>query len=80
MEKPKISCLTATYTQDSDDNDIGGSQEIVITAEPALINLFENKRSEYFITIKTERWAVDNVRELTDLLQGFLKMVNLNKE
>lgn len=56
--------LSATYTQDSDNNDesqLGQTLEIIST----------NGGAGNYLVLKTPRWAVDNVGELVEILKDF---------
>lgn len=60
----KIWSMTATYNQDSDDNDEGQlGQEMKLSAE-------DGGAGKYYV-IETKRWAFDNIAEFIDILKDF---------
>ena len=63
---PELFELKAVYIQDSDchkDNDF--TQELEITAQGV--------PPDFFYTIKTERWAFDNIGEIVAVISDFMK-------
>jgi hypothetical protein len=66
-EKPKLEGLTAVYSQDADTWDTSLAQEITIESH------YVGEQEGKFYTIKTDRWAFDNIKELTDTLNDFIK-------
>lgn len=62
-----ISRLSITYSQESDccdDSQMG--QELTITTETS-------DMTDFFYLINTERWAIDDVDDLVDILIDFKK-------
>lgn len=78
-----IEKMSITYIQEDDTNH--GSkddvQTITIETEDAICNREEalNKQS-YYLTIKTNRWAVDEPEDLTMLLNDFKNRLYYNVE
>ena len=76
--KLQLHKLTAEYIQDNDCNDPeqDGYQSLTITAEPSLLGLWtKDNKSDHFFTIKTDRWAFDNEKELLEMLNDFKRRV-----
>lgn len=71
----KLSELKATYIQDADQMDSGEMQIIEVTALPATLHLIEDDKPDYYFTIKTDRFAFDDIDEMVTLLNGFKKMI-----
>jgi len=74
MKHAIVDKVVVTYTQDSDDADTSniGSQELEISAFPALVGLYkENGAKDYYIVLKTDRWAVENPEELQEIIKDF---------
>ena len=65
-----ISDFAVTYSQDSDTNAKQGIQDIQISSE-----LVEN---EYYMILKTERWAINDIDEMIHLLEDFKSRIDLN--
>ena len=65
-----ISDFAVTYSQDSDTNANQGIQDIQISSE-----LVEN---EYYMILKTERWAINDIDEMIHLLEDFKSRIDLN--
>ena len=65
-----ISDFAVTYSQDSDTNANQGIQDIQISSE-----LVEN---EYYMILKTERWAINDIDEMIHLLEDFKRRIDLN--
>lgn len=65
----KLFEMSAIYTQDSDsnaDNDLGQTIELQST----------DAGDGPYIVIKTDRWAIDNVQEIIDVLNDFKRRSN----
>jgi len=71
----RVGKITVQYTQDADSDDEGDVQEIEITAHPVLLGLYDEGKNDYFITLKTERWAFDNIKEINEVLNDFLNRI-----
>jgi hypothetical protein len=65
--KPQLEGLTAVYSQDADTWDSSLGQEITIESH------YAGEQEGKFYTIKTDRWAFDNINELTNTLNDFIK-------
>lgn len=78
----KIGKTTIEYVQKSDSNEIDGRsmQTLEVTAEPSLLHLYENGKADYFITIKTERFAFDDESELIAIFKDFKKRIKDNEK
>lgn len=62
--KAEIESTSITYTQDSDSCDISNdNQQLEIFTEDA--------GSGKYIVFKTERWAIDSIDELIEILNDF---------
>lgn len=64
MIKPMISRLVATYFQDADSCDPETDQYLTLTMETA--------GDKPFLAISTERWSIDQPKELHRLLKAFV--------
>jgi hypothetical protein len=60
-EKPKVEQVIVTYSQPCD---------ISLESQRLTISTADNGAGTYF-ALQTERWAIDNVQELIDLLEDF---------
>ena len=71
QDKPELVSMEATYRQEEDSNAPSNSlgQFITIKAEDA--------GGGFFYVISTERWAVNDPKELFELLESFRRMVEL---
>ena len=68
--KPQISQVKAVYFQDADGDDLrqtGEMQELIVEMTQC--------GAEPYIVLQTERWAIDEEKELTDLLLEFDRQV-----
>jgi hypothetical protein len=66
MSNPLLTRVVATYCQNQDDaydNDTGIDQVLTLTLESAYAGPY--------LVIRTERWAMDRPRELTQILRDF---------
>ena len=63
--KPKLEGLTAVYSQDPDTCDRSVIQELTIES-------LDGGGGTYYL-LKTDRWAFNNIKELTDTLTDFIK-------
>ena len=66
-DKPKLEGLTAVYSQDADTWDSSLGQEITIESH------YTGEQDGKFFTISTNRWAFDNIEELNDIINDFIK-------
>ena len=64
-KKPQLEGLTAVYSQDPDTCDASLSQELTIEC-------LDGGGGTYYL-LKTDRWAFNNIKELTDTLTDFIK-------
>jgi hypothetical protein len=64
-EKPKLEGLTAVYSQDADTCDNNLSQDLTIES-------IDGGGGTYYL-LKTDRWAFNSIKELTDTLNDFIK-------
>ena len=79
-----IEKMSITYVQENDTNirtEENPVQTITIETEDAICGREEalNKQS-YYLTIKTDRWAIDEPEDLTILLNDFKKRLYHNIE
>ena len=63
--KPKLEGLTAVYSQDPDTCDRSVIQELTIES-------LDGGGGTYYL-LKTDRWAFNSIKELTDTLTDFIK-------
>lgn len=64
-KKPQLEGLTAVYSQDPDTCDRSVIQELTIES-------LDGGGGTYYI-LKTDRWAFNNIKELSDILNDFIK-------
>ena len=62
--KPKLEGLTAVYSQDADTCDSSLCQELTIES-------LDGGGGTYYI-LKTDRWAFNSIKELSDILTDFI--------
>lgn len=79
-----IEKMSVTYIQEDDTNhrsEDGEDQRITIETEDAICDRTDalNKRS-YYLTIKTDRWAIEGVEDLTMLIKDFEERLYHNVE
>lgn len=77
-----IESMTITYTQQCDSNEIGKDeyevQQLVVSTEHCLEKGDAN--GGYYYTIKTDRWAFDDIEEFVNILEDFKKRLNNESE
>lgn len=79
-----IEKMSVTYIQEDDANhrsEDGEDQRITIETEDAICDRTDalNKHS-YYLTIKTDRWAIEGVEDLTMLIKDFEERLYHNVE
>ena len=79
-----IEKMSVTYIQEDDTNhrsEDGEDQRITIETEDAICDRTDalNKHS-YYLTIKTDRWAIEGVEDLTMLIKDFEERLYHNVE
>lgn len=79
-----IEKMSVTYIQEDDTNhrsEDGEDQRITIETEDAICDRTDalNKQS-YYLTIKTDRWAIEGVEDLTMLIKDFEERLYHNVE
>lgn len=79
-----IEKMSVTYIQEDDANhrsEDGEGQRITIETEDAICDRTDalNKHS-YYLTIKTDRWAIEGVEDLTMLIKDFEERLYHNVE
>ena len=68
----KLGKISVTYNQEPDDNDsTNDMQELTITAQPCLLHLYDKGKSDHYLIIETNRFAVDGIDELIEILKDF---------
>ncbi len=61
--------MTCTYTQNADScDDKGGLQQLKVSTEDA--------GGGFYFVIETERWAIDSLEQLTEILTDFDNRLN----
>ena len=68
-EEIVITQVKLTYTQESDTNSSEGYQDLNLQLE-------ESNGGHYFV-LSTERWAIDNIDELINVLKDFKERCKL---
>ncbi len=72
----KIGKVKVEYIQDADDySEDDLPQTLTITAQPALLHLYEDNKPDFYFVLQTERWAFDDETELLELLKDFKKRI-----
>ena len=75
----KINKITFEYYQEAD-NEVG-SEELEVIVNPALIGLFKDNKSDYYITLKSEHgFSFNNSDEVIELFQKTEILVNQFRE
>ena len=65
MEKPKLETITYTFTQEGNCVDGRDTEELIIEAKSSLgIECDEGA----FLVLKTDRWAIDDVKDIEELI------------
>jgi hypothetical protein len=59
--------ITATYSQDADDDDLGDLQELTLR--------MTHSGAGPYLVIETQRWAVDSVHEVITTITPFVDAV-----
>lgn len=70
----KINKITLDIYQEAD-NEVG-SEHAIIEVNPALIDLFEDNKPDYYFTIKTEHgFSFNNKEEISELFERIETLV-----
>ena len=84
-EEPHVGIqkVSVTYVQSDDTNhrsDICDAQELTISTEDAIVSESDDLSNigGYYLTIQTERWAINDENELVDLIEDFKSRVMNN--
>jgi hypothetical protein len=73
FEKTKLIEMTAKYFQEEDTLSDGLGQEIEISA-------VSSDFKEFYFVIKTERWAINDIDEMIELLNDFKSRLEISKQ
>ena len=63
--------VTIEYLNKDGDSDNTDPQILTITAEPAVLGLYNKGENSHYIILQTERFALENTQELRDILKDF---------
>lgn len=74
MEKPKLETITYTFTQEGNCVDGRDTEELIIEAKSSLGIGYDEGA---FYVLKTDRWAIDDVSEIEDLILKVQESVKL---